>query len=251
MMFRTSFLTISKVNPSFCADRRKPCAGTLTAGDKEIFCPNRMLFRRAARSIESVNPDYLYVVVSGLHGDEPNQNGDYFEWTSELLRKRAHDNMYVYETWKGKPSLENHDESLRVGEIVDSWPILAQKSIDMLVKVSRKDKPLLCKRIEEGKITDVSMGCIVGWSTCSKCANKAYTEDEWCDHIKYSKGKYDSATGKTIYENNHDVTGIEVSWITLGEGADSKAKQKAIIASRRADPILNNRIIDLYTEGKI
>lgn len=242
MMFKTSLLTVANVNPSFCKMRGKPCAGTLT--EKELFCPNRMNFRKASRTVEAINPDYLYIVVSGLHGDEANQNGDYFDWSGELLRKRPHDGLYVYETWKGKPALENHDETLKVGEIADAYPILAQKSIDMLMKVSRRDKPLLCKRLEQGKVTDVSMGCAVGWSLCSACDNKAFTESEWCDHIKFAKGKTDHKTGKAIYEKNFDCTGIECSFITFGEGADPKAKQKAILAKRQS--VLNEKLVDLY-----
>lgn len=243
MMFKTSKLLIKAVNPSFCKERGKPCVGTLTK--ENVFCSNRMNFRKASMTVEAINPDFLYTAVSGLHGDTPNQNGDFFEWTGELLRKRPHDELYVYQTWKGKPSLENHDERLVVGEIADSYPILAEKSIDMLMKVSRRDKPLLCRRLEEGKVTDVSMGCAVGWSLCSVCANKAYVESDWCDHIKYSKGKIDRKSGKMIYENNHDVTGIECSFITFGEGADSDAKKKAIIASRK-ESVLNLGITELY-----
>lgn len=213
--------------------------------------------RTAQKVVTEIDPDYLYVVVSGLHGDEPNQNGDYFRWDDELLRRLpelrgmpVYDRTaqkgpeYVFQTWIGKPNLINHDANLVVGEIVDAWPVQGEKSIDMLLKVARKERELV-KGIESGEIEDVSMGCIVGHSYCSVCENLAHDEEEWCLHLHPAKlalkgrryngedGKiYASKLGSMCYEDNRDVEGIETSWITFGEGADAKAEQKVILANK-------------------
>ena len=217
--------------------------------------------RTAQKVVTEIDPDYLYVVVSGLHGDDPNDNGDYFRWDDELLRKLPGSSIkafkggpeYVFQTWVDKPNLLNHDGEKEVGEIVDAWPLQAEKSVDMLLKVSRKHDWLV-KGIEDHSIEDVSMGCIVGHSYCSVCDNMAEDESGWCAHLHPGKlnlkgkkyngedGKiYASKVGHVCYEDNRDVTGIEVSWITFGEGADSKAERKQILASKGGTTVAKER----------
>jgi hypothetical protein len=48
-------------------------------------------------------------------------------------------------------------------------------------------------------MTDVSMGCRIQHSVCSICGNKAKTKFEYCDHIKYMRGKIFN-DGKKAYE---------------------------------------------------
>lgn len=218
--------------------------------------------RTAQKVVTEIDPDHLYVVVSGLHGDEPNDNGDYFGWENELLRKLPvpitiagtdRKAEYVFHTWIGKPNLVNHDANSAVGEIPDVWPLQAEKSIDMLIKVARKHTELV-KGIESGQIVDVSMGCIVGHSYCSVCENLAHDEEEWCAHLHPGKlnlkgrkyngedGRiYASKVGQVCHEDNRDITGIEVSWITFGEGADSKAERKEILANKGGDAVARKR----------
>ncbi len=218
--------------------------------------------RTAQKIVTEIDPDYLYVVMSGLHGDESNDNGDYFGWEIELLRKlpvsiaiAGSDRKaeYVFQTWIGKPNLVNHDANYVVGDIVDDWPLQAEKSIDMLVRVARKHTELV-KGIESKKIEDVSMGCIVGHSYCSVCENLAHDEEEWCSHLHPGKlnlkgrryngedGKiHASKVGQMCYEDNRDIQGIEVSWITFGEGADPGAEQKKILANKGGGDVAKNR----------
>jgi len=218
--------------------------------------------RTANKVVTDIDPNYLYVVISGLHGDDPNQNGDFFWWEQELLRKLPAPGMitktgkrkveFVFQTWIDKPNLVNHDANIVVGEILDTWPVSAEKSVDMLVRVNRKNAEL-CKGIESGEIQDVSMGCIVGHSYCSICGNRAEDESQWCAHLHPAKlnlkgkkyggedGKiYASKMGSMCYEDNRDVTGIEVSWITLGEGADPLAERKVILARKNEGEAMPN-----------
>lgn len=221
-MFRKARAKIKALNPHNLIDRSSSFA------------------RRVAESkIGEIEEGFLYTAVSGLHGDASNDNGDHFEWETELLRQRP-DGAYVYETWRGKPNLVNHDENIVIGQVVDTWPELDEKSIDMLLKTKRNAFRIggrcLARAVEEGVITDVSMGVLVGHSICSLCENVAYTEDQWCNHLRYYKGKKDPDTGQLIYENNKDCYGIELSWICAGVGADPVAKQKYILARSGKNP---------------
>jgi len=96
--------------------------------------------------------------------------------------------------------------------------------------------PGLVTAIKKGEVTDTSMGCSVKLSECSVCGNKAESEDKFCDHIKYSKGKM--IESKLCYEINHGLEFFEDSIILSddfarkagknaqagGEGADQRAK---------------------------
>jgi hypothetical protein len=212
--YRTSFLKVEPVEPCQMCNY-----GT----------------RYAKKEISNIDPKFMYSVVSGLHGDAPNQNGDYFRWEDELLRLRP-DQIRVYATWIEKPNLLNHDAMKIVGKIVDTWPIKGEKSVDMLLATEKAGNTWLVKKVEALKIRDVSMGCSVEYSLCSECGNMATNETEWCEHLHPNKlnlkGKKSPKTGNMVYEDNRGVTGMEVSWITFGEGADPCAKTKQVLAKR-------------------
>ncbi len=193
------------------------------------------------KDVISIETNYLYVVTSALHGDEPNYNGDFFRW-SELLKKKS-DGSFTFETWIGRPVLENHNMSLKRGMIIDAFPIKGEKSIDMLHRVDERINPNLAKGLRNGSIKGTSMGVMVGHSYCSVCNNLAYDETQWCNHLSPTKlnikGKrytgqdgnlYPDKIGTICYEDNRDLFGVEDSFITLGEPADPKALTKSVLA---------------------
>jgi len=59
--------------------------------------------------------------------------------------------------------------------------------VDILVATDRKHKDLV-KKIESGETNKLSMGCVVAWTFCSKCGNKAEDSVQLCHHIRYLKG---------------------------------------------------------------
>lgn len=198
----------------------------------------------AERVAIAVQPNFLYFVTSGLHGDVPNQNGDFFRW-SELLKMKD-DGKYTWETWIGKPVLTNHNMSNKRGSIIDTYPIKGEKSIDMLHKIDEKKDPSLATGIRNGSIKGTSMGVMVGHSYCSICNNLAYDESQWCNlHLSPKGGnlkgkiytgqdgnKYPHKIGQLVYEDNRDLEGVEDSIITLGEPADPDALIRQVLASK-------------------
>lgn len=195
----------------------------------------------SARMSIAIEPNYCYVITSGLHGDEANENGDFFRW-SELLKKKD-EGMYTFQTWIGKNCLENHNAKNIRGTILDSWAIKEEKSIDFLLRVDERLNPNLVKGIRNGSIKGTSMGVMVGHSYCSVCSNLAYDETQWCDHLSpYQlniKGKkyngqdgnlFPSKIGQLCFEDNRSLVGVEDSFITLGEPADPKALTRQVLA---------------------
>lgn len=68
-----------------------------------------------------------------------------------------------------------------------------------------------------------------------------------CDDLKQKKAQFlqpdelpsklrdEFSNGKWVYEDNRDIYGIEISWITVGEGADQDAKVKNLIFDAQKD----------------
>jgi len=195
------------------------------------------------RALIAVKPNCYYAQVTGLHGDEPNDNGDYFRWRDTLLAKNT-DGAYAFETWRDKPNLLNHNKNLRVGTIIDVWPIFGEKAIEFLLETEKREaqrkEPLLIEALERGKPVTASMGVWVTHSLCSVCGNEAKTEDEWCDHLKYHKGRKDPKTGQRVYEDNRGITGMELSWVTVGAPADQKATLRRVVASKSIIDLLED-----------
>jgi hypothetical protein len=201
--------------------------------------------RHNGRSLLAVKPNFYYAQITGLHGDEPNDNGDFFNWRETLLTKTA--DGYAFETWRNKPNLLNHNKDLRVGTVIDVWPIFGEKAIEFLLETSKQDAmkkdAILVRAFESGKEITASMGVWVDHSFCSICGNKALTEDEWCDHLKYNKGRKDSKTGKLVYEKNMGIQGMELSYITVGMAADRSATLRKLLANKKS-------IIDQLAENE-
>lgn len=236
-MLRTCALKIKEVyDPTKKGDAARFVTRFASIASKDLFSEKKVI---------AVEPNYLYVVVSALHGDAPNQNGDFFKWT-ELLKKKttgAFDGKYTFETWIGKPVCENHNINAKRGTIIDVWPINEEKSIDMLHRIDEKINPNLVKGIRNGSVKGTSMGVMVGHSYCSVCKNLAYDESQWCNHLSPSKlnlkgrrysgqdgNLYPDKIGSFVYEDNRNLEGCEDSYITLGEPADEKALAKQVLA---------------------
>jgi hypothetical protein len=225
-------------------DHFKTRTATLLAAKQEIR--EGAIGTEAARYVISVKPGYTYMVVSGLHGDVTNENGDLFPWT-ELLKKKDN-GKFMFESWIGCPVLLNHDMSKRVGTIIDAIPIREEKSIDFLLEVEDKLAPHVAQGIKRGDITGTSMGVLVGQSQCSICGNIAFEEKDWCRELSptglnlkgriylgQDGGKYREKMGQRVEEINMSLEGVEDSLITFGEPADPEALIKKVLAKKEEE----------------
>lgn len=171
--------------------------------------PNEWIIFRA-RAIDAGGSE-----ATGKEYYGPNDNGDYF--SEEELLKKASNGLLAFETFIGCPIFTNHkndDIEQARGKIVNAFYDKDNHCVYIDAMVDAKSYPELARGIREAYITDVSMGCSVQWSECSICNNVAYTEKDYCDHVKNYKAK--KFGGKLVYERNHDIKFIETSAVTDG-----------------------------------
>lgn len=196
----------------------KKCSVTTIKHKKVEFIPVG-LNKKAALSIKKtdIDPDMFYVKVRAVTANVPNSNGDFFP--EDEIRNN-------YKTFEGRGVFINHEsdnvESLR-GKIISADLIDTDPNdvhVVLALAIDEKAFPQLVHSIKRGYCTDVSMGATVGYSLCSVCNNKASQESEYCDHVKYFKGR--TFSGKEVYEINKNVNFFEISWVTTG--ADRTAK---------------------------
>lgn len=175
-------------------------------------------------------------------------NNNLDSWARPVLLKS-------YKTFIGAHSFVEHVqiESLSKGRIIDAVARDIGDSIyvDILVANDRKHEDL-CRRIEDGELSTLSMGCSIDGSTCTKCGHWAADETEFCDHVRYEKGNtfFDENGVKHIVaelcgdesiEPTGGVTFVEGSWVEVpaftgavargvvpltGEAAKKKAAEK-------------------------
>jgi hypothetical protein len=193
---------------------------------KEVQIATQHSQKRLALTID---PAFLYFSCHGIRGDyPPNQNGDFFAW--KQLTARHVSGRYVWETWQDRDVLENHNPKHIRGFVPDTFPIAEVLSIDMLNAIDKKKFPKLAKDIETGVVTDTSMGLSCDRGICSVCGNIATDEREWCQHMKYEKGK--RINGELVYEINEGLEGLENSIITSGRGAEPISKIREVLARK-------------------
>ena len=197
-----------------------------------------------------IKAGYFYNSTIGLHGDQfdmnrnsntygqikGNDNGDFFEWKNELLVKKdkgPYRGQRTFTTWRKKPVHLNHDDKYSCGFVADTIPNFEDKSIKMIMATSLNLEPDLCKSIERGAQKDVSMGCDLQWSICSSCGHISFDDNDWCNCLHNYKGGINPRTGRRVAEILKDVCGVELSHITVGQGADPDAKNEEVVFKPR------------------
>lgn len=161
--------------------------------------------------------DALWIKVKAIEADKENDNGDYFS-RDEILK--------AYKTFEGVPVFTNHENSKvenAKGKVVLAEWDEDTGSVFCTMFVDRDANPSLCRAIEEGYVTDVSMGTQVDYSICSVCKQKAYTADNYCDHVKTMKGR--NIGGRKVYEENYGLKFIELSVVTDGACEDCTIRE--------------------------
>lgn len=180
--------------------------------------------------VDKVDPKMVYSVVRGIEGDVFNENHDLWQWESELCKKRADQDIYTWQTWIGKPVCVQHQNRSPLdhfGKVLDAWPNHDEKAVYMLLATNSELNPRLAEGIRSGVINKVSMGCAVKYSNCTYCGAVAYTVNDYCEHLRYHKGRVLPINPGLKYcevakvgegrikvgEDCHDSTGLEMSWV--------------------------------------
>jgi ssDNA-binding Zn-finger/Zn-ribbon topoisomerase 1 len=163
----------------------------------------------------------LWVRARAIDADVVNANGDLFS-KEELLKEAEIKGQKIpaYKTFEGVPIYTNHkndDIEQAKGMVVYAEWDEKENCVYCTFFVDEEAYPDIARNIRTGVIHDVSMGASVEWGVCSICSNKAYTERDYCEHLKKYKGKIYPESGKKAYEKNYGVKFIELSCV--GDGA--------------------------------
>jgi len=262
-MFKSAGFT-PDANLHYFIERQGNKAKRVNVPDRYATVLNAYKETKSVHQVAPYNSEFEFFRVLGVHGDIPNTNGDMFRWGStedreapELMRWDDKIERYIYSTFVGKGNYKDHQNQSvikAVGILLDSVPNHKVKGIELLVAVDKGKDPMLVRGINQGYITDVSMGARVTYSICSICDNVAHNEFEYCSHIKNWKGQHYSGPEtnwmpKLAYEDNRGVEFIELSWVTVG--ADTKAKYLEKIAHlnhAKNRMMLNQYIVEAQKE---
>lgn len=165
----------------------------------------------------SKHPDFLWIRVKAIEADKENDNGDFF--SKDEIRK-------AYRSFEGCPVFTNHentDVEKAKGKVVMAEYDESDGSVYCTMYVDRAAHPHLARAIEEGYVTDVSMGTQVEFSNCSICDHRAVTADQYCDHVKLLKGR--NYNGRKVFERNFGLKFIEISVVTDGACQDCTIRE--------------------------
>lgn len=179
------------------------------------------------------HPNALWVKVKAIEADRENDNGDYFS-REELLKS--------YKSFEGVPVFTNHEnnkiEKAKGKVILAEWSD-EENAVYCTMFVDRESYPDICRLVEAGIATDVSMGTQVDYSECSVCKQKAKTEAEYCDHLKTMKGRV--FEGQKVYEKNYGLKFIEISIVTDGACKDCTIREiidpEELLSQARHEPM--------------
>jgi len=197
-------------------------SGTVVKTAATHFAYHGQIARDAEGNVDLIaeikrHPDALWIRVKAIEADEPNDNGDFFSW-EEIVKS--------YRTFEGCPVFTNHENNkveAAKGKVVKAELDEKEKAVYCTMFIDRQANGSLCRAIEEGYITDVSMGTQVDYSTCSICNNRAQTADFYCDHVKTMKGR--NVNGQKVFERNYGLKFIEISVVTDGACKDCTIRE--------------------------
>jgi hypothetical protein len=189
--------------------------------------------------LERGDAKLLWFRARAIDADTVNANGDYFS-KEELLKETVYNGKKVpaYKTFEGVPLYTNHenqDITKAKGCVVYAEWDEKDNCVYTVSFVDEEAYPDIARGVRMGYMLDVSMGCKVKWGECSECANKAYHEGQYCQHLKQWKGKTNPTNGKKVYEYNFGLQFIELS--IVGDGAFDLCAIKELYDS---DELLNN-----------
>lgn len=203
------------------------------------------------------DPDYLYLKVKAVSAGEywgSNKNDDYFP-EIELINN--------YKTFLSAHTFKNHDNKKiesAIGDVLDAEWNDKMKSIYLIIRIDKRIAPSVVRGFEKGFMSDVSMGCRVNHVICSYCGKKAKTSFDYCEHLKYSKGKI-MENGKKVYEINIGPKFHDISAVLNGAERTAKAVNIMISGDKVSAELQNKTLsktaslnslnaIDYFSENK-
>ena len=172
------------------------------------------------QKVVKFNPDFVYArfkAIGCLCVDGPNANADGFPY-DQFLDSRA---GYGYQSFIGKHAFVEHGSdniNNAIGNLHSAylnrfntskysnkeWQLLngterhyvlanrnphEDGSVEVLMAIDRQLSPKIARMLETESPVGCSMGTNIDYSECTICGNRAYVEENYCPHIKFSKGQ--------------------------------------------------------------
>lgn len=189
----------------------------MESGREKLDIENWLPFAAKQYKISPDINDYFFVPVITIPSDLPNRNGAAFP-LKELVKFQPEYGVQSYKTFKGKPVQYEHKNK----SIEDAYGVIADtylrkmegyggrkvwKLIELLA-IDRTKYIEVATRVATGQVNSYSMGCWVGYYTCSYCGARLGD----CSHIRPKDPlTFYELNDKLVFRNCHDNVGFETS----------------------------------------
>jgi len=169
--------------------------------------------------IAEPEPGRTSVLVIGLGDHEtygPNRNGDGFP-SEPVPGKIAADQVLTkhYKTYEDAHVYRHHvnnDPKKAIGRVKKAFWNPYMRRVEVIEDFEHEKAPDLLEKIADGEYPAKSMGCRIPYDVCTKCANRAKTRKEYCDHLKYEMGKI-AEDGSIYAALNPSPNFFDSSWV--------------------------------------
>ena len=177
---------------------------------------------KSASKAYDISPDvndYVLTEVPSVSVGYPNRNLDSFPH-SELLKWRIPMSAMAYQTFRGKPTHQDHDNrdpKKAKGVIFDAvlLPVMGKLHVVLLKGFDRSKDSKLAELVQKRNRIGHSMGALVEKTLCSlPYCRFASDGNKTCEHIDGGKGKGRIIDGRLVYEEMMDFYFIEDSSVT-------------------------------------
>lgn len=177
---------------------------------------------KSASAAYDVSPDindYVLVEVPCVAVNYPNRNLDGFP-KSELLKWRIPMSAMAYQTFRGKPTHQDHDNrdpKKAKGVIFDAvmLPVMGKPHVVLLKGFDRSKDSKLAELVQKRNRIGHSMGALVEKTRCSLPWCKFISDGhKTCEHIANGQGKGRIVKGHLVYEEMLDFYFIESSSVS-------------------------------------
>jgi hypothetical protein len=180
-----------------------------------------------SRGMEPHNDKFGYRTFIGKNNHIDHANQPEIDHGDDFTNAKHNPRGKILWSWFHDDEL---DDTPKLGSFPDPVTKLAGSDawVKLLIANDRKKYPILCRAIEDGIVTKVSMGAEVAGSTCSVCGKFAGAPYQYCEHVRFGRGQPFSAESGSefvqagvvrerdpilAFENNKALQFFEESWI--------------------------------------
>lgn len=182
---------------------------------------------RVSEFISSITPDSdkIFVHILAMGAGEyygANRNADYFpeqnliEWHKTFQTSPAH----IFRNHVNK------NPAIAIGQVIFSIYNQRMHRVEVIAWIDKSKAPDIVERVERGEFPATSMACKTPNDTCSICGNKAFTRQEYCEHLEHELGKVYPDGRKVMAINDAPLHFFDMSIVVRPADVTSSILQK-------------------------